>query len=1100
MELSTSSISNEIDKSIQEEFSVSQAAIDDIKLRKEKGEKPESLSNEEIKKGDPILDTYKVLDDAIHGGMGSVWKVHHESWNVDLAMKRPQPRFFAEAGDGRKEEFIRECENWINLGLHPNIVSCYYVREIGGVPTIFSEWMDNGSLKDRIRDGSLYQGTEEEIQARILDIAIQAARGLQYSHENRLIHQDVKPGNILLTKTWDAKAADFGLAKAQSQLTENEKPVSTGYTKEYAPREQAEGAPAEKWMDVYAWALTVLEMYCGRRLWETGAEAKEHCREYFSRCRIPLSATLQELITRCLTETVDDFLPVGNILLDEYKEAFRRKYPRPVPKAAADSSDSLNNMALSFLDLGVYGKAGEIFDKADALNKNNKTVYYNRLLFQWRSGQRSDMGTLREFQANGTLLLNEEEYYLALAQLYCENGDYKKAMELAEQHESEAAEWAALLEYLMTSQEIAAFEQAQSKPAKQKKIIVNVADAKNLSLVNLSLPPRKQTMLLPAYVNNLEYGLNCMVSPDEKQLVTVSDTSRTVQVWDTKTGKFVKRDVCRIYGRFSEVKFSTDSKLLIVCSNQMVQAFSAEDKYTQLYQFQFDETPFSAAFAGRRNLMIVGFAGGRVCSYSLPDCTKIREYHVGDNNQDVNSVDITPDGSLALCCYGRSELCLMELPGGKCIQTYERHQKSKPYIHTVRFSENWTAVLYDATDLNFTRGEFTLSHPISPRSYKAPMRLAEIKDTVTQAQEANLLEELLTKAEAALREAKPREAAAVLEKARQLTGSQNFTRICKLNEQLSQFGKVSGIRAIWQESHISVGNDRKYFFEAVDSRGRIYLSELINHSTSWKLSIFEQNKEMKLLMAEMSPSSLKDLVFSPDEKTAYVYAYSYVRASSVYISETTGTGTYHRLNCDADVSEFDLSRDGKRIAVRTKEGEVRIFECQTGKQLPHSHYEEGMCYVRFCGDTSVYIVTDHKNMIWDFVTDRVLREDTEPIYLHFRPVISPDNRFAAVFSAEKNGIELRDLKTGKIKIRCETTIPDKMEFIRKGRFLVTQKIPEKEAAFWDTETGECIYRFSGGTLPADKFFFTQDGQRVYAIHDKNEITSWYIDYIYSLDD
>ena len=271
MDLSTSSISNEIEKSIQEEFSVSQAAIDEIRKRREKGQKPESLSNEEIRKGDPILNTYKVLDDAIHGGMGSVWRVHHESWNVDLAMKRPQPRFFAEAGDGRKEEFIWECENWINLGLHPNIVSCYYVREIGGVPTIFSEWMDNGSLKDRIRDGSLYEGTEEEVQERILDIAIQTARGLEYSHENGLIHQDVKPGNILLTKGWDAKVADFGLAKAQSQLRENEKPVSTGYTIQYCPREQAEGAPAEKWMDVYAWALTVLEMYAGKRLWETGA-------------------------------------------------------------------------------------------------------------------------------------------------------------------------------------------------------------------------------------------------------------------------------------------------------------------------------------------------------------------------------------------------------------------------------------------------------------------------------------------------------------------------------------------------------------------------------------------------------------------------------------------------------------------------------------------------------------------------------------------------------------------------------------------------------------------------------------------------------------
>ena len=51
-----------------------------------------------------------------------------------------------------------------------------------------------------------------------MDIAIQAARGLQYSHEKGLIHQDMKPGNLLLSKDWDAKAADFDLAKAKEQL------------------------------------------------------------------------------------------------------------------------------------------------------------------------------------------------------------------------------------------------------------------------------------------------------------------------------------------------------------------------------------------------------------------------------------------------------------------------------------------------------------------------------------------------------------------------------------------------------------------------------------------------------------------------------------------------------------------------------------------------------------------------------------------------------------------------------------------------------------------------------------------------------------------
>ena len=84
----------------------------------------DSLSNEQIAKGDRILDTYLVTSDAIKGGMGSIWKVHHSSWDTDLAMKRPQPRFFSEASTERKQHFIHECEAWIGLGLHPNIVSC----------------------------------------------------------------------------------------------------------------------------------------------------------------------------------------------------------------------------------------------------------------------------------------------------------------------------------------------------------------------------------------------------------------------------------------------------------------------------------------------------------------------------------------------------------------------------------------------------------------------------------------------------------------------------------------------------------------------------------------------------------------------------------------------------------------------------------------------------------------------------------------------------------------------------------------------------------------------------------------------------------------
>ena len=238
------SLSNSLSKgSVYESDSICNAYREDALSRLEDGARPEAISNEEIRGGDVILETYTVEDDAVHGGMGSVWRVHHSGWNTDLAMKRPQPRFFSEGSEARKAGFIAECENWINLGLHPNIVSCYYVREIGGVPTVFSEWMDGGSLKDAIQSGRLYRGTG--LRKRLIDIAIQSARGLRYSHENGLLHQDIKPGNLLLTRGWDVKVADFGLAKGKLQLAEGAEEVGCGEAVISASAVDGSGAKAE---------------------------------------------------------------------------------------------------------------------------------------------------------------------------------------------------------------------------------------------------------------------------------------------------------------------------------------------------------------------------------------------------------------------------------------------------------------------------------------------------------------------------------------------------------------------------------------------------------------------------------------------------------------------------------------------------------------------------------------------------------------------------------------------------------------------------------------------------------------------------------------
>jgi serine/threonine protein kinase len=121
----------------------------------------------EWKVGDVILNLYEVKKIHTGGGMGLVYRVHHRGWNMDLAVKSPRAEYFQT--QMQKANFVRECETWINLGLHPHIVSCHYVRTLGGIPRVFAEYVDGGSLKGWIDSRRLYEGGPQEVLKRIMD-------------------------------------------------------------------------------------------------------------------------------------------------------------------------------------------------------------------------------------------------------------------------------------------------------------------------------------------------------------------------------------------------------------------------------------------------------------------------------------------------------------------------------------------------------------------------------------------------------------------------------------------------------------------------------------------------------------------------------------------------------------------------------------------------------------------------------------------------------------------------------------------------------------------------------------------------------------------
>ncbi|HML68537.1 MAG TPA: protein kinase [Clostridia bacterium] len=404
----------------------------------------DARENIAIQKGDTILDTYRVESDVIEGGMGSVWRVHHTSWNIDLAMKRPQPKCFST--EKSKADFIHECEAWINLGLHPNIVSCYYVREIFGTPSIFSEWMDGGSLEKAIQKGTIYEGMESAQKERLLDIAIQFARGLHYAHEAGLIHQDVKPDNVLLTKEGEAKVADFGLARARAVLTvlEGERTMSEpsdggktmlspsgGYTPAYCSMEQMDGKELTRRTDIYSWAVSAMEMYIGFRPWANGVVAGLSCAAYFKKARVPMPEALKTLLAQCLESEPEDrphdFAEIESKLHEIYEAETGTAYPRPAPKAAVDTADSLNNRALSFLDLGKTDVAEKCWEQAIEINPEHSEVQYNRAIYQWHEGRATAGDTIAAVRMNFENHFGDPKSSIFLARVCLECGDESSA-------------------------------------------------------------------------------------------------------------------------------------------------------------------------------------------------------------------------------------------------------------------------------------------------------------------------------------------------------------------------------------------------------------------------------------------------------------------------------------------------------------------------------------------------------------------------------------------------------------------------------------------------------------------------------------------------
>lgn len=199
-----------------------------------------------------ISDRYEIIEKVGSGGMADVYRAKCHRLNRFVAIKILKPEFSADTTLVTK--FRAEAQSVAGLS-HPNIVSVYDVGDDGDLHYIVMELVEGITLKKFIeKKGHL------DIKEAI-GISIQIAQGLEAAHDNHIVHRDIKPQNIIISREGKVKVADFGIAKAATTNTVTQGAVGSVH---YLSPEQARGGYSDERSDIYSFGITMYEMLCGK--------------------------------------------------------------------------------------------------------------------------------------------------------------------------------------------------------------------------------------------------------------------------------------------------------------------------------------------------------------------------------------------------------------------------------------------------------------------------------------------------------------------------------------------------------------------------------------------------------------------------------------------------------------------------------------------------------------------------------------------------------------------------------------------------------------------------------------------------------------------
>ena len=268
-----------------------------------------------ISPGMMISDRDEIIDRVGSGGMADVYKAKCHRLNRYVAIKVLKQEYSSDAKFVAK--FRGEAQSVAGLS-HPNIVNVYDVGEDNGLYYIVMELVEGITLKKFIEK----KGKLDVKEA--VGIGIQIAQGMEAAHNNHIIHRDIKPQNIIISKEGKVKVTDFGIAKAATSNTITSNAMGSVH---YISPEQARGGYSDEKSDIYSLGVTLYEMLSGKVPFEgesTVTVALAHIQDEAVPLEeldptIPMS--LSKIVQKCMQKKPDMRYMSSAALISDLKRA-----------------------------------------------------------------------------------------------------------------------------------------------------------------------------------------------------------------------------------------------------------------------------------------------------------------------------------------------------------------------------------------------------------------------------------------------------------------------------------------------------------------------------------------------------------------------------------------------------------------------------------------------------------------------------------------------------------------------------------------------------------------------------------------------------------